>query len=269
MSPHDDFKTDGFLSSTITNAAPYRRLENCEYFTLAEDTNSVLMRIVDTAIKHSDVRNSNWSPEALAIRLLMRSLTTLQGVIVLAERGMIVQARTLARTIVEDSFFSAALTTQPNDVVRMFREGAEASRRAQGQFIIAQQLGNSDLDRQKLQTAIDAIDRNLSFLKPKKVAEMSSMLPQYLNYMRLSDDSSHTSATSLHKHVGTFEDGPGWNYKMDPGSREEIASTLHRALLAVMPVGIVVTQMLPDSDGYLAVLALADRLQTLPDGMTI
>ena len=57
--------------------------------------------------------------EAVTVRLLMRSSRLFQSVVLMAERGMVVQARTLARSIVEDSFVAGALTTKPDEVFKM------------------------------------------------------------------------------------------------------------------------------------------------------
>lgn len=46
-----------------------------------------------------------------------------------------------------------------------------------------------------------------------------TMLPRYLNYMRLSEDSAHPSATSLHKHVEVRDDRSGWSYKAGPAGQ--------------------------------------------------
>jgi hypothetical protein len=177
---------------------------------------------------------------------------------------MIVSARTLVRSIIEDSFVAAALTTKPDDVIKMLRDGAEANRRFQGDFILANRLGGSDTDRVKLKEAIDMVDVRPRFLSPKKVADMSSMLPQYLNYMLLSNDSAHPSATSLDKHLQRSGDSTAWEYKMRAGEQHEVCATLHRALLAVLPVAIVANQLMPDATNGPMLAELSERFQTLP-----
>ena len=149
----------------------------------------------------------------------------------------------------------------------MLREGDEASRRKQGKFVLAEELGK-DVDRERLQTAIASIDKKASFPNAKQVAEMGPLLVQYINYQRLSDNAAHTSAASLHHHVTAFEGG-GWKYRTGPGSPGEVQSTLHRAVLAILPVGVVVTQLVPDASGNLALQALGARFATLSAGTTI
>jgi len=269
MGMHDDFAEAGFLSQGIRDGIDAIREENEAWFDLCGDTNAVLMRLATTAMKTSAARGSSWSKEAVAVRLLMRSLGALQGVVMMAERGMVVQARTLVRSIIEDSFVAGALTTKPDEVIKMLKDGAEASRRYQATFIVAEGLGDNPKDRQRLEKVIDTMDGKARFLSPRKVAGLSSMLPQYLNYMRLSEDSAHPSATSLHKHVEVRDDGLGWSYRIGPARREDIEATLHRAVLAVLPVGMMVTHLMPDDAHNVTLQAIAERFQTLPVSGTI
>lgn len=257
------------LSDDVQEAAAGIRADNDSWFRLAEDTNIALMRTMRTSMDHPVAHGSNWSKEAVALRLLMRSTGSFQGVVLLAERGMVVQARTLVRSIIEDSFVAAALTTEPDKVIQMLKDGDEASRRFQGQFILAQALGPSDMDRKKLEEAIDKMDDKARFLTPRKVAGMNSMLPQYLNYMRLSSDAAHPSATSLQKHVAVRDDRAGWSYRVGPAAQGDVEATLHRAVLSVLPVGIVVNQFMLDPLNNAALEALGTRFQELPTGTTI
>lgn len=101
------------------------------------------------------------------------------------------------------------------------------------------------------------------------MAKLGHILPQFLNYQRLSDDSMHTSASSLNKHIAIAPGRAGWSYKMGPGDKCEIGATIHRAMLAVIPVGIVVTQIIPDAVNNAALQVLAERFRVLPTGTTI
>lgn len=269
MSIHDGFPESGFLGQGICDGIKAIRAENAAWFDLCDDMNAVLMRVAMTAMENPSAQGMNWSKEAVAVRLLMRSSGSFQGVVLMAERGMVVQAHTLVRSIIEDSFVAGALTTKPDDVIKMLRDGAEASRRYQATFIVAEKLGDSPETRQGLEAAIDKIDGKARFLSPRKVASLSTLLPQYLNYMRLSEDSAHLSATSLHKHVEVRDDGSGWSYRMGPARQEEIEATLHRTTLSVLPVGIVVNQLMPDAANNSALESLSERFRTLPAGATI
>jgi hypothetical protein len=267
MDMHDGFTDAGFLSDGIEASIARIRAENAAWFQLAGDTNIVLMRAMTAAM--TATKGTNWSREAVAVRILMRSSGTFQGVILLAERGMVAQSRMLVRSIIEDSFCAAGLVDKPDDIIKMLRDDAEASRRNQAKFIVAQQLGNSTEDLVRLEAITEEMDKKVKLINQKEMAKLGPMLPQYLNYQRLSDDSVHTSASSLNKHVAANADHTGWSYKLGPGQKDDNAATLHRALLATLPVGIVVTQIIPDPVNNAALMALAERFRTLSSGSTI
>ena len=80
------FREEGFLSAGITNGIANVRAENTDWFRLAEDTNEALMRAATAAT--SAVKTTSMAAEAVAVGVLLRSCGTLQGVILLTERGM-------------------------------------------------------------------------------------------------------------------------------------------------------------------------------------
>ena len=112
-----DFLESGFLSTAVDDCRTIIRAENESWFNFAGAVNTALMRTVKRAMDDPAAPGSNWSKEALAVRLLMRSSGSFQGVILMAERGMVVQARTLIRSTLEDSFVAAALTTEPDKII--------------------------------------------------------------------------------------------------------------------------------------------------------
>lgn len=90
----------------------------------------------------------------------MRASGSLQGVILLLQRGMIVQGRMLVRSIIEDSFCAAALIREPDKVIKMLRDDAEASRRNQAKFISMEKLGDSPDELIRLDAAIEDMDKS-------------------------------------------------------------------------------------------------------------
>ncbi len=263
MNMQESFEEAGFLSRRAKRGIHSIRAENRGWFQLAYDLNTVLMRAAMAGM--NGAHGNCWSQEAVAVRLLLRTTSSLQGVLLLSERGMIAPARTLVRTIVEDSFCAAALADKPDEVVRMLRDDAEASRRGQASFIFEYKLGNDPEILEKVEKLIKETERKPR-INWRDMAKRSSILPLYLSYQILSDDSLHTSASSLAKHVVRHAGGNGWTHHMGPGQPGDIASTLHNAVMAVMPVGIAVTQIAKDDVNNSAIVALADRFQRLPIG---
>lgn len=261
MNLYEGFQKQGFLSEGIANGIPSLRAENAGWFKLAEDANLALMAAAIAAMKA--VHTTSMAPEAVAVRVLSCSCAAFQGVILLIERGMVAEARMLARSLIENAFCIAALHDNASTFMQMLKDDSEASRRLQGNFIIAQNLIESGAARDKLKAAIDAIDKT-DIMSPKKVAALGPLMKQYLAYQRLSDDAAHLSARSLHRHVERSPDRSGWRYKWGAGDQGGNATTLHHAISAVLGIGVGVTQLLKDLESNAAFGPLADRFASMP-----
>jgi hypothetical protein len=231
------------------------------WITLAEAVHAQLVGAADEAMKSTEGM-SNWAPETVAVRLLLRSCRNLQGVLLLCRQRLVVESRTLARSIIENSFGVAALLSKPDSYLKMLREDSEESRRRQGKFIL-DRLPDSPGDRDKLRAAIATVEKGLDTISPKRVAELGVMLPQYLTYQRLSDDSAHATAKALQHHVKIVH-GKAWTYRSEPGSDGQIAATVHHALLAALSVGIGATEHVGASAANRNLRLLAETWRAMP-----
>jgi hypothetical protein len=266
MDMHSNFEKLGFLGEGTRTSVELVRTENADWFKLADDLNEALMRVALTATTLA--RTNSMASEAVAVRVLLRSCGTFQGVVLLTERGMVAEGRTLTRSLLEDTFAIAALHDNPDKFMAMLKEDYEASRRLQGKFIIAEKLCTSDANREKLRVMVDTMGRE-SHMTPKGMAALGPLVTQYLAYQRLSDDSAHVSARSLHRHISVREDLSGWTYVWGPGSKDENAATLREAILGAIPIGVGITAIIDDKDGNAEFSALADRFQAMPKVSTI
>jgi Family of unknown function (DUF5677) len=205
--------------------------------------------------------------EAVTVRLLLRSCGNLQAIILLTERGMVTEGRTLVRSLLENAFCVGALVDKPEEFLALLVDDHNASRRQQGKFIIEQGFGALGEAMDELQAAIDAIHKG-QLLSPKTVAKLSPLTKLYLAYQRLSDGSAHASAQSLERHVLRNADRSGWTYRWGAGDDDEIAATLSTAVQAALAVGIGVAQTLRGASHDLpegaAFTGLAARLQSMP-----
>ncbi len=261
MDLNEVFGENGFLGEGIANGIDHIRAENADWFKIAEDVNAALMRAAKVATGTAKPRSM--SPEGVAMRLLFRSCGTFQGVILLTERGMVAEGRTLARSLIENAFCIAALTDNSDTFIKMFKEDSEASRHRQRKFIDANNLIAAGAKRDQLKAAIDAIDK-IETMSPKKVAELGPMVKLYLAYQRLSDDSAHPSARALERHVRANADRSGWNCKWCIGDQGETAATLNHTILAALAIGVGVTQLLKDMNGNAEFGDLSERFQAMP-----
>lgn len=240
---HEEFEVRGFLGKGIAAGVADLRAENGDWFQLAETLNTCLVEMAVAAT--AAVKTNSWDAKAVAVRVLLRSCGNLEGVILMCERGMVAQGRILTRNLMEDAFAMAALHDNPDKYLALLKEDSEGSRRLQGNFIVLQGLVEKGETLDKLQAAIDALGK-LRPMSPKAIAELGPLNKQYLAYQRLSDDAAHTSARSLDKHVEADAQRTGWHYKWGAGDAGEIAATLHHAVLAGIPIGVALTQMLDD-----------------------
>jgi hypothetical protein len=253
------FEDVGFLWDDL--AIEELRSENAGWFALAEDLNATLTALAVSAM--ASVRTASWDPKAVAVRLFLRCCSNLQGIILLTERGMAAEARTLVRSLLEGSFGLAALVEKPAAYIQMLKDDYEASRKRKAAFLLSQGMVSLEAHRVGLQAAIDAAGK-VDTISPKKVAEMGQLRRQYLTYQVLSDDAAHVSARAMNRHLKANADKSGWSYKWGPATAESNAATLHHAVLAGISVGVALTQMLGDTDGNAAVAELADRFQAMP-----
>lgn len=259
MDLHSDFENYGFLGTGVGSSVELLRAENSAWFDLAGDANAALMRVAASAT--AIAKTNSLDPKTVSVRVLLRSCEMFQGVILLAERGMVAEGRTLARSVLEGAFAIAALLTNPTGFMEMLEQDNQASRLHQAKFIKAQNLIAAGATRDKLQEVIDSIGK-ADFMSPKKVAALGPLVSLYLEYQRLSDDSVHVSARSLHRHVN--RNGEGWCYKLGPATQDEIASTLHWAISGVVAIGVGITELLEDKVGNAEFGDLASRFESMP-----
>jgi hypothetical protein len=264
---YDEFSTDGFLSSGISSISSLIRQENQELFQLSEDTARALIRVGHVATEKS-AGVLNWSQRSIATRILLRSVGMLQGTIVISERGMVPEARTLARGLFECGFCVAAVIAESEKFIKLLKEDSQSSRRRQGAFILESKMGEGTFDAEKLKKIIEGIEKKNKMLDLKAIAGFSSMKILYSEYQRLSDDSAHLSARSLHRHL-TTEGKKIVGYQIGPGSPSEVAATLHRAIMASLPIGIGITSLFEDVTNNLAFQELGERFERLPAGEPI
>src|SRR4051794_5157179 len=119
--PNDDQE---FLSPDIPGWIARHRSENHEWFDLAQSLNGVACRLLFTLIVPADDNQM-----FCAALLYMRALTSYQGAILLAERGMTTDARTLARSCFESVFCLGAVCRDASFPDRFIRDDAERRRK--------------------------------------------------------------------------------------------------------------------------------------------
>ncbi|AVA38307.1 MULTISPECIES: DUF5677 domain-containing protein [Cupriavidus] len=237
---------------------------HADWVVLARDTLDALNTAAAEAMHHPV--HSNWDADAVAVRLLLRACGNLDGVILLVLAGLVAESRTVARSLIENSFCVAALRENAQSFIEMLRADSERSRRNQADFIL-KAFSDDPSDKTRLQERLEAIDKKNSLINIKKLASEGPLARQYLGYQRLSDESAHVTARALQRHVELIKDG--WRYRTARGTPEESASTLHYAVLAALGVGIGVTEIIHAVESNAAFGPLCDRFAAMPAVATI
>jgi hypothetical protein len=95
---------EGYLSKQITQWIEKHRSENSAWFELCEDINRFSHTTMFTMTIHS-----KHLPEIIVASLYIRAMSNFQGIILMAERGMINEARALLRCLIECEFAIVAI----------------------------------------------------------------------------------------------------------------------------------------------------------------
>jgi len=237
----EHFEVSGFLSEEIKDQIKLFQAYTGELFAAAKDINYLIMNLVVEATEAA--KTNSVSPEAVSVRLLLRSAVTFQSVILLAERGIVADARTLARSLIEDAFMIAAICSSPAEFMELFKSDAKASQKRQTAFVIDHKLAEGET-LERLKEKLSEFEPKLAPFVMKNLAAMGPLKTLYLLYQRLSDDSAHPSATALNHHVYKSPDKSGWTYSWQVAGKEETSATLHSAFQGIVPVVIGVMDLL-------------------------
>jgi hypothetical protein len=196
---------EGFLSPTISEWIKRHRVVNQRWFSLADDLNRVAMRLVPSLTVPPEDNNV-----FLAVLLFLRGLSSFQGALLLAERGMTQDARTLARGCFENVFLMGALRKDPAFAAAFV--GDDAVRRSKIARALLKLPDNSSLDAAHIERLTRFVSNfESSGMSAKQIniadaARSAGLIDIYDTYYRgLSNDASHPSVTALNRHVEADE----------------------------------------------------------------
>jgi Family of unknown function (DUF5677) len=192
-------------------------------------------------------------PKILALALLCRTYMNLKGVIAVAQEGLVVEARTLARACFENLFLVPHLIEKGDEFVTAMYDHERRSVRSQGESLL-DDLDDLDPFGAEMANQLRARLREIKDLRPKakflnvkEVASGSVLKPAYLFYSELSADAAHPTIRALKRHlVQTVENGErivGLDiHPVEKGA--EVADAVNLACNAVLGVCVAVNQIL-------------------------
>src|SRR6185312_5821599 len=110
----------GFLSPAVAGSVAGIRARSAPIFELADEASRFGQGLMFHGIGRA-ARQEQLSPVALGTQLLVRTLSNFQGSVILAERGMTVEARTIVRSCYENAVLIGGLHVCPTETVDHMR----------------------------------------------------------------------------------------------------------------------------------------------------
>jgi hypothetical protein len=229
-------------SSSATNVARWLSFSE-RLLTAYREFRSV--RLPGAGVDVSDVH-------LLGYALLARTTTNFCGVVTLVRAALLVEARTLARSCLENSFYIVGLLLDGDSFVGVMTEDDVLSQKIRGQIILErrdlkEQGGVVDTDEHKSVQDFLKLLRQ-SWPKPRRIhakalATKGPLAGGYLLYNQLSADSAHPSLTSLGRYVDRQAGTPTLNFSVAP-TNEELVDTLTWACLGSLSAFVTGSELL-------------------------
>jgi hypothetical protein len=188
----------------------------------------------------------------LALLLLCRTIGNLKGTILLAQGGLVVEARTIVRCCFENLFFVNALDREGDEFVKEMFYDELASLRSQGEFLLQEK---KRLPNPVHIMRVRAFLRDIknyrtptrSTLDPKKVARRGPATNFYTFYSELSADAAHPTGKALGHYI-TWSESSGEPVRgidiEPPPNGSVLADTLRLACCATLGVCLSVKEIL-------------------------
>ncbi|WP_343699625.1 DUF5677 domain-containing protein [Caulobacter sp.] len=237
-------RAEGFLSPAIAAFTPSLRAMHAAWFALAEDISRHGQGLMNGLERVCHGRSTH-DPVCLTTRLLMRSLSGFQGAVLLAERGMAVDAETLARGVLENAFWLGYLARTPQEAVAALTAEEQFSQRARDRALL-KDLQQDRSGRQALAASLRAriarADADLKGAKPISLpllAERGGGPADYFAYKMLSSGAAHASLHSLSKHLASDGEGTWSGHVTGPdadGAQRALVLATHALLTGLRAV---------------------------------
>jgi hypothetical protein len=186
----------GFLSAHVERQKEDLRRAHHERFDLADRVSDLAQRLLPHVATVTRSRQN-----LFACAFFVRGVQILQGAIIMAERGMVTEARILLRSALETLFFLGATLKQDEFGERMGRDHiARMEKLVNAHARLSPNREPSD-DNSELEEALDMMRgaaANAQSLGIFDVAQRAEMTATYESFYRgLSTDSAHPTVLSL------------------------------------------------------------------------
>lgn len=195
-------ETEGFLSADLDAYVAFKASQPSSWRKLTRDLNRTVQRLMrETVI--ADARELA-DPRLLSRMLLGRALSNYQGVILLAERGLAAESRTLARACLETTFCLSAVLNSGEPFIDRLLEDARKHRRmlARNLLEVRTEASLGEAISDKLRAFLENLpsEAPAKWLPTEEVAKASGLHQMFVFYRELSAD-AHPTIASLERYV--------------------------------------------------------------------
>ncbi|WP_168075281.1 DUF5677 domain-containing protein [Caulobacter sp. SSI4214] len=224
----------GFLSPDIGRFIREHRHTNAEAFELAEGLNKTAQKLMAAA--RVKIESKSYSEKNLAQLLFVRTLSNFQGAILMAERGAVVEARTLARTCLETVFALGAAVKMDQTFVHKMIANDMGSRRTKAYWLLERSNQDEFLAPESQAELRGFLDKLQSENTPtggfpaEDMARRGGLHDLYIFFRQLSSDAAHPMLDALNRYVDDRQGGVGADIMWGPDcSSAEIGPTIELA----------------------------------------
>jgi len=195
-------KTQGFLSPDIDNYIVEHRAKHHDTFALADCLNGIAQAI----IANTKIANVNGEMDRIRVMvamLLVRTVSNFQGSIILCERGLIVEARTLARSCFESAACLTAIAKHGETAIERMVENTIKGKKKRANAIKSGSLAGyvDDDGLNDVQAYLDEHENEGKRDFPiEEMANLGELGPLYIFYRQLSADAAHPNLEALERY---------------------------------------------------------------------
>lgn len=244
------FTIDGFLGKNIPDSIAVLRAAHAKWFALSEEINRLGMRML-----HAAAPTAKSNQQLTTLLMLTRALQSYQGAILLAERGMIADARTLVRNCAETAFAIGGIIDSPTFIDKLTNDYHKHRQGVANALLNDPDVGPAlaSEDRRKLEEVIVEIKAKYGENGPGKlsweaVAVKVKMKGLYdLIYRGFSGDAAHATVIALDRHINTDANGVFESLAFGPDLRD-LDKTLSGAITSLMHALEVLPKLFPNDD---------------------
>jgi hypothetical protein len=238
---------DGFLSPDVARFVTKHRENNKAAFDLADALNRTAQRLMLSS--QVPLEGDVFSEKNLAQLLLVRAISNFQGAILMAERGALVEARTLTRTCLETVFALVAAVKMDATFIDRMVANEMGSKSKAANWLLNRPNREDYVEPEgdaKLQAFLDhlkADNEPTGSFGTEDMARRAGLDDLYILFRQFSSDAAHPMLEALNRYVDNGQGGVGpeiiWGPKCGAG---EIADTVLLACSFLMSAAVALNE---------------------------